>query len=171
MGYDTSGPVAKVTEVLGNDRLRVGQDNGLQSIVLQRSAEVAKATIKTGDDVRVDGNYKMALEVLAKPQAKDHYLDDVPELPWEKVGGQHEALQAIKDAIELPLVHADLFQKFNHTTPKGFLALRPAGLRQDVDRQGLRLQSYRQAQGENRREHEGILHAHQRPGDSQHVGR
>ena len=127
LGYDTSGPVAKVTEVLGNDRLRVGQDNGLQSIVLQRSAEVAKATIKTGDDVRVDGNYKMALEVLAKPQAKDHYLDDVPELPWEKVGGQHEALQAIKDAIELPLVHADLFQKFNHTTPKGFLLYGPPG--------------------------------------------
>ena len=127
LGFDTSGPVAKVTEVLGNDRLRVGQDNGLQSIVLQRSAEVAKATIKTGDDVRVDGNYKMALEVLAKPQAKDHYLDDVPELPWDKVGGQHEALQAIKDAIELPLVHADLFAKFNHTTPKGFLLYGPPG--------------------------------------------
>ncbi len=127
LGFDTSGPVAKVTEVLGTDRLRVGQDNGLQSIVLQRSAEVAKATIKTGDDVRVDGNYKMALEVLAKPQAKDHYLDDVPELPWDKVGGQHEALQAIKDAIELPLVHADLFAKFNHTTPKGFLLYGPPG--------------------------------------------
>lgn len=127
LGFETSGPVAKVTEVLGEDRLRVGQDNGLQSIVLQRSAQVAKATIKTGDDVRVDANYKMALEVLAKPQAKDHYLDDVPELPWDKVGGQHEALQAIKDAIELPLVHADLFAKFNHTTPKGFLLYGPPG--------------------------------------------
>lgn len=127
LGFDTSGPVAKVTEILGSDRLRVGQDNGLQSIVLQRSAEVAKETIKAGDEVRVDGNYKLALEVLAKPQAKDHYLDDVPELPWEKVGGQHEALQAIKDAIELPLVHADLFQRFNHTTPKGFLLYGPPG--------------------------------------------
>lgn len=127
LGFETSGPVAKVTEVLGEDRLRVGQDNGLQSIVLQRSAQVTKATIKTGDDVRVDANYKMALEVLAKPQAKDHYLDDVPELPWDKVGGQHEALQAIKDAIELPLVHADLFAKFNHTTPKGFLLYGPPG--------------------------------------------
>ncbi len=48
-------------------------------------------------------------------------------MPWEKVGGQQEALQAIKDAIELPLVHADLFAKFNHTTPKGFLLYGPPG--------------------------------------------
>src|SRR5207249_309738 len=37
------------------------------------------------------------------------------------------ALQAIKDAIELPLLHADLFQKFHHATPKGFLLYGPPG--------------------------------------------
>ena len=42
--------------------------------------------------------------------------DNVPELPWEKVGGQEAALQAIKDAIELPLLHADLFKNFS--TPR-----------------------------------------------------
>ncbi|MBV9658638.1 MAG: AAA family ATPase [Verrucomicrobia bacterium] len=127
LGFDHGGPVTKVTEVIGNDRLRVGQDNGLQSLVLARGAEIAKATIKTGDEVRVDPHYRMALEVLAKPQAKDHYLDEVPELPWDKVGGQQEALQAIRDAIELPLVHAELFSKFQHSTPKGFLLYGPPG--------------------------------------------
>ncbi len=127
LGFDLGGPVTKVTEVIGTDRLRVGQDNGLQSLVLQRSSELSRATIKNGDEVRVDPHYRMALEVLAKPQTKDHYLDDVPELPWDKVGGQDEALQAIKDAIELPLVHAELFSKFQHTTPKGFLLYGPPG--------------------------------------------
>jgi proteasome-associated ATPase len=51
----------------------------------------------------------------------------VPELPWEKVGGQDQALQAIKDAIELPLLHGELFQKFQHATPKGFLLYGPPG--------------------------------------------
>ncbi len=51
----------------------------------------------------------------------------MPELPWEKVGGQEAALQAIKDAIELPLLHADLFKKFQHATPKGFLLYGPPG--------------------------------------------
>ena len=95
--------------------------------MLQRSAELTKAPLKAGDEVRVDANYRMALEVLARPESREHYLDTVPELPWEKVGGQDEALQAIKDAIELPLLHEELFKKFQHATPKGFLLHGPPG--------------------------------------------
>ena len=65
--------------------------------------------------------------MLSSTKSHEHYLDNVPELPWEKVGGQEAALQAIKDAIELPLLHADLFQKFHHATPKGFLLYGPPG--------------------------------------------
>jgi proteasome-associated ATPase len=127
LGFETAGPVTKVAEVLGEDRLRVGAEHGTQSLVLQRSAQLAKAPLKAGDDVRVDANYRIALEILATPQSRDHYLDEVPELPWEKVGGQEEALQAIRDAIELPLLHEELFQKFQHATPKGFLLYGPPG--------------------------------------------
>src|SRR6202051_2491577 len=127
LGFETAGPVTKITEVLGPDRLRVGSEHGLQSLILQRAAELMKATLKSGDDVRVDPNYRVALEVLSHPQSREHYLDDVPELPWEKVGGQDQALQAIKDAIELPLLHVDLFKKFQHATPKGFLLYGPPG--------------------------------------------
>src|SRR5216110_1123234 len=127
LGFETAGPVTKITEVLGKDRLRVGSEHGLQSMVLQRSADLADSTLKSGDEVRVDSNYRMALEMLSSTKAHEHYLDSVPELPWEKVGGQEEALQAIKDAIELPLLHPDLFQKFQHATPKGFLLYGPPG--------------------------------------------
>ncbi len=127
LGFETAGPVTKVSEVLGPDRLRVGAEHGMQSLVLQRSAQLAKAPLKAGDDIRVDANFRVALEVLARPEARDHYLDVVPELPWEKVGGQDEALQAIRDAIELPLLHEELFQKFKHATPKGFLLYGPPG--------------------------------------------
>ena len=127
LGFETAGPVTKITEVLGKDRLRVGSEHGLQSMVLQRSADLADSTLKSGDEVRVDSNYRMALEMLSSTKSHEHYLDNVPELPWEKVGGQEAALQAIKDAIELPLLHADLFQKFHHATPKGFLLYGPPG--------------------------------------------
>src|SRR5213595_1440658 len=127
LGFETAGPVTKITEVIGKDRLRVGSEHGTQSLVLQRSADLASSTLKSGDDVRVDANYRVALELLASPQSRDHYLDEVPELPWEKVGGQEEALQAIRDAIELPLLHEELFQKFQHATPKGFLLYGPPG--------------------------------------------
>ncbi len=127
LGFETAGPVTKIAEVLSDDRLRVGAEHGTQSLVLQRSAQLTKTPLKAGDDVRVDANYRVALELLATPQSRDHYLDIVPDLPWEKVGGQEEALQAIRDAIELPLLHEELFQKFQHATPKGFLLYGPPG--------------------------------------------
>ena len=127
LGFETAGPITKITEVLDKDRLRVGGEHGMQSAILQRSAELATSTLKSGDEVRVDPSYRMALEVLPHPESRDHYLDVVPELPWEKVGGQDEALQAIKDAIELPLIHGELFAKFKHATPKGFLLYGPPG--------------------------------------------
>ena len=127
LGFETAGPVTKITEVIGEERLRVGSDHGLQSVVLQRSAALMKASLKSGDEVRVDPNYRVALELLSHPQSREHFLDDVPELPWEKVGGQDMALEAIKDAIELPLIHGELFQKFQHATPKGFLLYGPPG--------------------------------------------
>ncbi|MEY2492173.1 MAG: proteasome-associated ATPase [Verrucomicrobiota bacterium] len=127
LGFEMAGPVTKITEVIGNDRLRVGNEHGTQSIVLQRSSDLAKTALKQGDDVRVDSNYRMALEMMSTPGSHEHYLDHVPELPWEKVGGQEEAIQAIKDAIELPLLHPELFEKFQHATPKGFLLYGPPG--------------------------------------------
>src|SRR6476620_1585227 len=127
LGYDLSGPVTKITELLGTDRLRVGMEHGMQAIVLQRSQDLMKETLKVGDEIRVDPNYRIAIEVLSHSNTEEYYLETVPELPWDKVGGQQEALSAIKDAIELPLLHADLFAKFQHQTPKGFLLYGPPG--------------------------------------------
>src|SRR5436309_2093480 len=127
LGFESAGPVTKITEVMGKDRLRVGSEHGLHSMVLQRSADLVHSNLKSGDEVRVDSNYRMALEMLSSTKSNEYYLDTVPDLPWENVGGQEAALQAIKDAIELPLLHPDLFQKFQHATPKGFLLYGPPG--------------------------------------------
>jgi proteasome-associated ATPase len=127
LGFEPAGPVTKITEVIGTDRLRVGNEHGTQSLVLQRSAQLAKIALKQGDEVRVDSNYRMALEMMSAPGSHEHYLDNVPELPWSKVGGQERAIEAIKDAIELPLLHPHLFEKFHHATPKGFLLYGPPG--------------------------------------------
>src|SRR5438094_6313443 len=118
LGFETAGPVTKITEVIGKDRLRVGSEHGLQSMVLQRSADLAHSTLKSGDEVRVDSNYHMALEMLSGTKSHEHYLDTVPELPWEKVGGQEAALKAIKDAIELSLLLVDLCKNVLYATHK-----------------------------------------------------
>jgi proteasome-associated ATPase len=127
LGYDRAGPVVKIAEVLGNDRLRVGADMGQQSMVLYRSELLSKEKLKAGDEIRCDANFRVALEVLQRQKQNEYYLDSVPELPWDKVGGQAEAIEAIREAIEGPLLHPELYEKFHHATPKGFLLYGPPG--------------------------------------------
>ena len=139
LGFETGGPVAKIQDLLPDGRLRVGQEGGLANTLVLRSAALAKERLKPGLEIRLDSSQRVALEVVAGAQSRDHLLEQVPELPWEKVGGQDEARQAVRDAVELPLLHSDLFKAYHHTSPKGILTLRAARLRQDAARQGDRL--------------------------------
>ena len=127
LGYDRAGPVVKVSELLAGDRLRVGSGVGDQATIVYRSDLIAKEKLKAGDEVRVDAGFRVALEAIARTKQNDYFLDTVPELPWEKVGGQREAISAIREAIEGPLLHPDLYEKFHHATPKGFLLYGPPG--------------------------------------------
>jgi proteasome-associated ATPase len=127
LGFELGGPVAKIQDLLPDGRLRVGQEGGLANFLVQRSAALGKEKLKAGLEIRLDSSQRVALEVVAQAQARDHLLEAVPELPWEKVGGQDEARQAVRDAVELPLLHADLFKAYNHTSPKGILLYGPPG--------------------------------------------
>jgi proteasome-associated ATPase len=128
LGYNTSGAIAKIIDLMPDGRLRVGQEpGGLQAIILQRSTDLANAKLKVGDEIRMDPNSKVALERLEAQEAKDYYLEEVPELPWSKVGGLDDTIQLIKDTIELPILHPDLFNRFQYAPPKGFLLHGPPG--------------------------------------------
>ncbi|MCZ6677768.1 MAG: AAA family ATPase [Candidatus Poribacteria bacterium] len=128
LGYSTSGLIAKIANLMPDGRLRVGQEpGGLQSSILERSTDLANVKLKVGDEVRMDPNFKVALERLEAQEAKDYYLEEVPELPWSKVGGLDDTIQLIKDTIELPILHPDLFDRFQYTPPKGFLLYGPPG--------------------------------------------
>src|SRR5205809_5840831 len=78
LGFETAGPITKVTEVMGKDRLRVGSEHGLHSMVLQRSADLGHSTSKSVDEVRVDTNYQIALSILYSTRCHEHYLNTMP---------------------------------------------------------------------------------------------
>src|SRR4029077_11975639 len=73
LGFEMAGPVTKITEVIGEDRLRVGSEHGLHSMVLQRSSDLVHSNLKSGDEVRVDSNYRMALEMLSSTKSEEYY--------------------------------------------------------------------------------------------------
>lgn len=127
LDYSPSGPVAKIADLLDQGRLRIGQAHGTQDLVLVRSADLQEAQLKVGDEVRVDPTFKVALERLQPRESKEHFLEEIPPMPWSRIGGQEEAIQAIRDTIELPALHPELFARFQYSTPKGFLLHGPPG--------------------------------------------
>jgi len=127
LGYDLNGPVLKLTEALPDGRLRFEQEMGRQSMILQRSSDLVGVDLKAGDELRIDPGHRIAIEKLEDRKAKTHVLDEVPTITWEQIGGQQEAISAIRKAIEYPLLHAETFQQFKFTQPKGFLLYGPPG--------------------------------------------
>ena len=127
LGYNDAGPIAKIADIMPDGRLRIGQEPNAQSVILERAANLIDAKLKPGDEVRVDSNFRVALEHIAAKETDAYALEAVPNIPWSKVGGLEETIQRIKDTIELPILHPELFSRFQYSAPKGFLLHGPPG--------------------------------------------
>ena len=127
LGYNDAGPIAKIADVMPDGRIRIGQEPNAQSVILERSADLTDTKLKSGDEVRVDSNFRVALEHIATKETDAYALEAVPNIPWSKVGGLDETIQKIKDTIELPILHPELFSRFQYSAPKGFLLHGPPG--------------------------------------------
>ena len=75
----------------------------------------------------MEPNFKVALEHFPQAEVRDYYLEEVPELPWSKVGGQEDAIRIIRDAIEMPLLYPELYARFGKRHLKGILLYGPPG--------------------------------------------
>lgn len=127
LGYDRSGPIVKIREVLKEGRLRIDQEAGRQGIFIQRADDLAEVDLKAGDEVRLDPTHRIAIEQLENSQARSHLLAELPTVRWEQIGGQQEAIESIRRSIEYPLLHAELFSQYQFQQPKGFLLYGPPG--------------------------------------------
>ncbi len=123
------GPVVKVAEVFENGRIRLGSDQpgGGDNRFILRSAELADAKIAAGDEVRLDPSGRIALEHFERQESRDYFLEEVPDLPWEKVGGQKDAINLIRETIEQPLLYPEIFARFEQKPIKGILLYGPPG--------------------------------------------
>ena len=144
LGFETGGPVAKIQDLLPDGRLRVGQEGGLANTLVMRSANLGKEKLKPGLEIRLDSSQRVALEVVAGAQSRDHLLETVPELPWEKSGRPGRGAPGGSRCRRASAPPQRSLQGLQSHQPQGHPPLRPSRLRQDAPRQGHRLQSYRQ---------------------------
>lgn len=122
------GAFIKVADALADGRLRVGSDTpGSDGRLVLRGSALTDTKIHTGDEVRLDPSGRIALEHFAKQESRDYFLEEVPNIPWEKVGGQKEAIGLIRDTIEQPLLHPEIFARYDKKPIKGMLLYGPPG--------------------------------------------
>jgi len=128
LGYPTGGPIVKVGEIFADGRLRVSMDaQGLSGRIVLRCTDLSEVPLKVGDEVRMEPNFRVALEQFAQREVRDYYLEEVPEIPWEKIGGQEAAIAVIRDTIEMPLLYPELYARFEKKPLKGILLFGPPG--------------------------------------------
>jgi proteasome-associated ATPase len=131
-GFERTGEVCGLREVLlpetdgGSSRaLVVGHAD--EERVVYLSDPLAEQPLKPGDSLLVDSKAGYAYERVPKAEVEDLVLEEVPDVQYEDIGGLARQIEQIRDAVELPFLHADLYREYHLRPPKGVLLYGPPG--------------------------------------------
>ena len=124
--FDLQGEIVTVKEALADNRVLV-LAHADEERVLERSDLMEGEKLRAGDHVRIDTRTGLIHEKLARPEVEELVLEEVPDISYEQVGGLGDQIEAIRDAVELPYVHKDLFAEYALEAPKGILLYGPPG--------------------------------------------
>ena len=125
--YEIQGEVVTLKEVLdgGARALVIGRTD--EEKVVELSTSVQNEKIRAGDSLLLEPKSGHVLEKLPKPEVEELILEEVPDISYDDIGGLAEQIEEIRDAIELPYLHEELFREHQLEPPKGILLYGPPG--------------------------------------------
>ena len=124
--HDTSGMVRTVTEPLGDSRLVVADAGGNASVV-RRASALASHPFDKGDRVIVEASGRIAVDALPRANDADLVLEETPDVTFDDIGGLDRQIERIRDAVQLPFQHRELYARYDLKPPKGVLLYGPPG--------------------------------------------
>jgi len=124
--FEPSGDVIRVRETLEDGRVVVIA-HADEEKVLNRSDAMNDIRLRAGDYVRIDTKTSLILEKLERPEVEELVLEEVPDITYNEVGGLADQIEMIRDTVELPYLHRDLFREYELEPPKGILLYGPPG--------------------------------------------
>ncbi|MQA95316.1 MAG: proteasome ATPase [Streptosporangiales bacterium] len=83
--------------------------------------------LRAGDSLLVETRSNYAYERIPKAEVEELILEEVPDISYHDIGGLSSQIEQIRDAVELPYLHADLFREHRLRPPKGVLLYGPPG--------------------------------------------
>ena len=125
-GFERIGEIVMLKELLGDDRVLVVA-HADEERVCRMAESLDGEPIRVGDALLLDSRSGFVYERIPKAEVEDLVLEEVPDIDYSDIGGLASQIEAIRDAVELPYLHPDLFLEHKLKPPKGVLLYGPPG--------------------------------------------
>ncbi|MEU9043276.1 MULTISPECIES: proteasome ATPase [unclassified Kitasatospora] len=127
MAFERIGEIVTLKEVLedGERALVLGHTD--EERVVRLAEPLRDLTIRAGDALLLEPRSGYVYEVVPKAEVEELVLEEVPDIDYRQIGGLSNQIELIRDAVELPYLHADLFKEYELRPPKGVLLYGPPG--------------------------------------------
>src|ERR1700722_10455754 len=125
--YETVGEVVMLKEVLADGERALVISQADEERVVRLAEPLLNETIRAGDSLLLESRSGYVYERIPKAEVEELILEEVPDISYKDIGGLAGQIEQIRDAIELPYLHADLFKEHQLKPPKGVLLYGPPG--------------------------------------------
>ena len=127
LSFEKVGEIVVLKELLedGERALVVGHSDDER--VVRLADPLLKGVVRAGDSLLLDSRSGFVLERIPKSEVEELVLEEVPDIQYEDIGGLGNQIDLIRDAVELPYLHPDLFAEHKLRPPKGILLYGPPG--------------------------------------------
>lgn len=125
-GFPRSGTLASVLELVGLDRVLVGTEGGQEHLIVL-AGPLRHGNLRPGDSVMVDLRSGHAFERVVRSDVEQLLTPETPDVSYSDIGGLAPQIQQVRDAIELPFRHPELYRTYGLRPPKGILLYGPPG--------------------------------------------
>jgi len=125
-GYEPVGELVTVKDLLDDGRLVVVGRSDDERVV-RAAGSLAGVRVRVGDTLVADTRTAFVYEVVPRAEVSELVLEEVPDISYEDIGGLAPQIETIRDSVELPFDHPDLYREHGLRPPKGVLLYGPPG--------------------------------------------
>jgi len=125
--FEDIGELVTFKEYLGSgDRaLVIGHTD--EERVVRVAGPLRASKVRAGDSLLFDVRAGYVYEKVPKAEVEELILEEVPDIDYSDIGGLREQIESIRDAVEMPFMHPELFAEHELKAPKGILLYGPPG--------------------------------------------
>ncbi|ACY97873.1 MULTISPECIES: proteasome ATPase [Thermomonospora] len=127
LGYETQGEVVMLKELFDDGERALVIAHADEERVIKLAEPLRGVPLRAGDSLMLEPRSGYAYEKIHKAEVEELVLEEVPDITYEEIGGLGPQIEQIRDAVELPYLHADLFREHKLRPPKGVLLYGPPG--------------------------------------------